>query len=139
MDNFFKDSDNLNLCEQKLQNYLCENSAVSVRLGTLPITLDDLKHLTYEFIKSKEEITTIIFYRTIPLSLMVFYTFSMKYKDTYHDAIDLIRSYTLPQHHRRLYVDTFSNAISEFNLETFNINYTSFDGVKKLICTYAGC
>lgn len=139
MKNLFKDTTDILSAENILKTHFNIHTDQLHSIGTLPISEEDCSFLLKEIIRLRKENAAISYFENIPLSILVTLTFAFKYEN----SDPLLRKKfahsikTLPQHHFKLYISIISNAVDEYGIDNFGLNYTSYEGLKDIFIIHA--
>ncbi len=139
MKNLFKDTEDILSAEKTLKTHFNIHTDQLHNIGSLPISQEDCSFLLKEIIRLRKENTSISFFENISLSILVTLTFAYKYESS--DPLlrkkfaQLVKN--LPQHHFKFYINIISNAVDDYGIDNFGLNYTSYEGLKNIITLHA--
>ena len=140
MKNLFFDTTNVFDAEKKLKGYFNSNNDNKNNfIGTLPVNEDDCTYLLSKLHHLNDSMASLSYYEQIPLCVLVLWTFAIKYKDINPGLLKQTMNYShsIPQHHFKFYIEMLTNAVAEYSIETFGIDYTNTPGLAKVIEMHA--
>lgn len=129
MKNLFTPQMTLPEMEKILESY-CQNDGTAINVvKKIPLTRDDMvlmRSYLDSFVNLKGDASA---FHEVNLAVIVTWIFAERYdKEDYSKQCFHTLS-KLPQHHFKYYVELFSNALIEFNINTFNEDYEDLRGI----------
>ncbi len=139
MKNLFDNVNDILDAEKILENYFNPNINKTNMIAASHLSENDCLYLLAELTKLGKANTPISFYKEIPLCILAVWTFALRYENKNPLLKEHVFNYseTVPQHHFRFYVEILTNAIAEFSIDTFGINYTTAAGLETVLDLHA--